>query len=147
MRRFPAAFLLLAFASACSAGGGGSVDGGSRDGIVEVSLDVPPGCPPDAGNAKGIGTPCTPNGGQCKGDLHCSCDSALGTLLVGVPCFCSIFQLAQNGSKAPCTDSVTADYCGAGATCCNYLTTLAYCVPSICLPDNQCLVFDADAGM
>jgi hypothetical protein len=137
---------LLLAVTGCSGGksGGGNVDGA---GVYEVGLDLPPGCPPSTGNEKGIGVPCTKGGKECKSGMLCSCDQLLGALLVGVPCFCSLAQLAQNGSKVPCTDSVPANFCGTGATCCNYLNSAAYCVPSICLPDNQCLVFDADAGM
>jgi hypothetical protein len=140
------AFGLLVLASACSAGGGGAVDGGLPDGVFEVSLDLPPGCPPAAGNDKGVGTPCTRGGKQCKGALLCTCDPQLGALLVGVPCFCTLAQFAQLGSTNPCGPPLTAGYCGTNATCCNYVNTAAYCVPSICLPGNMCLDFSVDAG-
>jgi hypothetical protein len=146
MRRIVSALGLFVAASACSAGGGGTVDTGTMDAVYEVSLDLPPGCPPDAGNAKGVGVPCTPSGNQCAAGLRCTCDPVLGALLVGVPCFCTLAQFAQNGSKDPCSDSVPAGYCGGGATCCNYLASAAYCVPNICLPGNMCLVFSVDAG-
>ncbi len=137
---------LLLAASACGSGGG-SGDGGLHDAVFEISVDLPAGCPPAAGNDKGVGTPCTMNGKQCKNGLLCTCDPQLGTLLVGVPCFCTLAQFAQNGSKVPCTDSVAAGYCGSNATCCNYLNAAAYCVPSICLRDNMCLEFvPVDAG-
>jgi hypothetical protein len=136
---------LLVAMSACSSGGGHSGDGGT-DAIIEVSLNLPPGCPPPAGNEKGVGTPCTMGGKQCKNSLRCTCDPQLGALLVGVPCFCTLAQFAQNGSVVPCTDSVPAGYCGSNATCCNYLNAAAYCVPSICLPDNMCLDFSVDGG-
>jgi hypothetical protein len=146
MRRITCALALLVGSVACSPGGGGAVDGGVHDAVFEVSLQVPDGCPPPDGNEKGVGAPCTMNGGQCKGGLRCTCDPALGALLVGVPCFCTLAQLAQNGSVEPCKDAVPATYCGSTATCCNYLNSAAYCVPNICLPGNQCLVFTTDAG-
>lgn len=137
---------LLLVASACSSGGG-SGDGGFHDAIIEFSLDVPAGCPPATGNDKGVGTPCTMGGKQCKNGLLCTCDPQLGALLVGVPCFCSLAQFAKNGSTVPCKDSVPAGYCGQNATCCNYLNAAAYCVPNICLQDNMCLEFvPVDAG-
>jgi hypothetical protein len=145
MRGVAWALGLLVATSACS-GGSGPTEAGVLDAIYQVSVDVPPGCPPAAGNEKGVGKPCTMNGKQCTNGLKCTCDPQLGALLVGVPCFCTLAQFAQNGSTAPCTDSVPAGYCGSSATCCNYLNAAAYCVPSICLPGNMCLDFSADAG-
>ena len=145
MRGVACTFGLLLAATACSSGGGHSNDG-ATDAIIEVSLDLPAGCPPPAGNEKGVGTPCTRGGNQCKNGLRCTCDPQLGALLVGVPCFCTLAQFAQNGSVTPCTDSVPTGYCGSSATCCNYLNAAAYCVPSICLPDNMCLEFSVDGG-
>jgi hypothetical protein len=142
------ALALALAATACTTSGGHSAgprDGGSNDGIVEVSLDLPAGCPPEAGNEKGVGLPCTVGGTECRSPLRCSCDRFLGALLVGVPCFCTLAALAQNGSTDPCKDSVSPGYCGSNATCCNYLNGAAYCVPTICLPDSMCLVFP-DAG-
>jgi hypothetical protein len=140
---------LLLAASACSGGKSGGDGGPPNDGagIYEVGLDLPPGCPPATGNEKGVGIPCTAHGNECKSGMRCSCDQILGAILVGVPCFCTLAQFAQNGSTDPCKDSVPVGYCGSSATCCNYLTSAAYCVPSICLPGNQCLVFDPDAGI
>jgi hypothetical protein len=132
-------------ATGCSGGKGSAGDGGPVNdgaGIYELGLDLPPGCPPSAGNEKGVGIPCTKNGNECKSGMRCSCDAILGALLVGVPCFCTLAQFAQNGSKDPCKDSVPSSYCGSNATCCDYMNAAAYCVPSICLPGNQCLVFD-----
>jgi hypothetical protein len=57
-----------------------------------------------------------------------------------------MFQLAQTGSVDPCKD-VGMSFCGSGTTCCNALTIAAYCVPNVCLIDNQCIEFiPADAG-
>jgi len=140
MRGLPCTLALIACLGACSAGGGGAIEGGVVDGagLYEVSLDLPDGCPPPAGNEKGVGTPCTMGGGQCKGNLHCACDKTLGVTLVGVPCFCTMFQLAPTGSTDPCGPPLPANFCGSNATCCPYMTTVAYCVPSICLADNMC---------
>jgi len=129
---------LIAGASACSAGGGGAYDGGVDGGLYEVSLDLPDGCPPEAGNEKGVGAPCTKGGGQCKGDLHCACDPFLGVQLAGVPCICTLGQLAQTGSTDPCGAPLPKDFCGSNATCCPYQTAAAFCVPSICLPGGAC---------
>jgi hypothetical protein len=143
MRGFAGALRLLVIggcclAGGCSAGGGGAVDGGLRDAVFEVSLNLPDGCPPVDGNDKGVGTPCTMNGGQCPTGLACTCDRTLGVQLTGVPCFCTLLQLAQANSTNPCVDSVQGDFCGSNATCCSYMTAAAYCVPSICLPGDMC---------
>jgi hypothetical protein len=135
-------FGLLVLASACSSGGHSSGDGGANDAVFDLGLDLP-GCPPPVGNEKGVGTACTNGGNQCGAGLRCTCDPALGGLLTGVPCFCTLAQFAQNGSKAPCTDSVPANFCGTNARCCEYLQTAAYCVPNICLPGGMCLQFTA----
>ena len=143
MRGVTFALGLLVAIGGCSAGGGGAIDGGVHDAVYEVSLNLPDGCPPPSGNEKGVGTPCTMGGGECKGGLRCTCDPALGALLVGVPCFCTLAQFAQTGSTNPCGAPLPADFCGSNATCCNYLTAAAYCVPSICLPDQMCIEFVA----
>jgi hypothetical protein len=139
MRGFAWALGLLA-ASACSAGGGGAIDGGVHDAFFEVSLDLPPGCPPSTANEKGVGTPCTMGGHQCKNGLLCTCDPFFGVQLTGVPCICTLGQLAQTGSTDPCGAPLPANFCGSNATCCPYMTAGAYCVPSICVPDG-CPVF------
>ena len=51
-----------------------------------------------------------------------------------------MFQLAPTGSTNPCAD-VGSTFCGSNATCCNVLTTAAYCVPNICLINQQCIEF------
>jgi hypothetical protein len=133
---------LVILTSACSAGGGGKVEGGVPDGVVEVSLDLPAGCPPqgpDAANELGIGKPCSEGGGECKGgNLRCTCDPFLGVRLVGVPCYCTLAQLAQTNATDPCGPPLSASFCGSNAKCCPYLTAAAYCVPNICLPDGMC---------
>lgn len=141
MRRSPVALWLVLTAAAtgaCSAGGGGAIEGGVEGGIFEVPLNLPDGCPPAAGNDKGVGAPCTMGGGQCKGNLRCACDKTLGVTLVGVPCICTLFQLAEANSTDPCGAPLPADFCGSNATCCPYLTAVAYCVPGICLEGNAC---------
>jgi hypothetical protein len=144
MRALPPALVLLAFlgASACKAGGGGAYDGGAIEGgVFDVSLSLPDGCPPPSGNEKGVGTPCTMGGGECKGNLRCACDRTLGVTLVGVPCICTLFQLAEANSQDPCGAPLPANFCGSNATCCSYLNAAAYCVPSICLEGNACPEF------
>jgi hypothetical protein len=133
--------LLCTVAFAACAGGGGAVDAGFIDGgVFEVALNLPDGCPPPSGNEKGVGTPCTMGGAQCKSPLRCSCDKNLGVTLVGVPCFCTMFQLAQTSSGDPCGPPLPANFCGSTATCCPYMTAVAFCVPSICLEANMCPV-------
>jgi len=119
---------------------------GSRDaGVIEVGLTPPAGCPPPA-NELGIGAPCTMCGNECASPLRCTCDAYLGVQLSGVPCVCTLFQLAPTGSTDPCKD-VGQNFCGSNTTCCNVLQTAAYCVPNVCLIDQQCIEFvPVDAG-
>jgi hypothetical protein len=142
MLRLASAVALLVAASACSSGGGHRGDA-STDAIIDVYLPWPDGCPSGVSNEKGVGTPCTRGGGQCKSPLLCTCDPLLGAQLAGVPCFCTLAAFAQNGSKDPCKDSVPdpANYCGSGATCCDVLTSGAYCTPNVCLINDACLIF------
>jgi hypothetical protein len=146
MRRLASVLVVVAasFAGACSSGGGRRGDG-SADAIIDLSLPWPDGCPP-AANDKNVGAPCTSGGKQCKSPLLCTCDPQLGARLAGVPCFCTLAAFAKNGSTDPCTDSVPANYCGSGATCCNILTSVAYCSPNICLINGGCLVFVGPDG-
>jgi hypothetical protein len=120
---------------------------GMRDaGVVEVGIEPPPGCPPSEANELGIGTPCTMCGNECASPLRCTCDVYLGVQLADVPCVCTLFQLAQQGSTNPCAEQ-PANFCGSNATCCSALTTAAYCVPNVCLPGGQCIDFTPpDAG-
>jgi len=138
MRRVAWALAGLALAAGCSAGGGGAVEGGVHDAVYEIGLDLPPGCPPDAGNTLGVGTPCTRGGHECKGNTLCTCDNFLGVQLVGVPCYCTLAQLAQPGATDPCGPPLSPTFCGPGASCCPYQTAAAYCVPNICLPGGMC---------
>jgi hypothetical protein len=144
MRRLAWVLGAVCAASACS--GGSSHSDGSTDSIIDLGLEWPENCPPEAGNDKGIGLPCTAGGGQCKNGTRCTCDPALGSVLAGVPCFCTLAQFAQNGSKDPCMDSVPANFCGSNATCCDVLTSAAYCVPNVCLIGGACLEFVAVDG-
>src|SRR5262249_22304242 len=107
--------------------------GGPRDaGVIEVGLEAPPGCPPSGPNELSDATHCTLCGDKCAVPLRCTCDPYLGVQLEGVPCVCTKVQPAPTGSTDPCTD-VGAGFCGSNATCCNVLTTAAYCVPDVCL--------------
>jgi hypothetical protein len=136
--------LLLGAASAC--GSGSKYQPPADAAVYEVDYDLPPGCPPEPNN-KGIGKPCTRGGGQCGNSLRCTCDPFLGVQLTGLPCVCTQVQLAPTGSTNPCGPPLASDYCGDNATCCNYANSAAYCVPDICLPGGQCLVFvTPDAG-
>jgi hypothetical protein len=146
MPRFSFVVALLVAASACSSGSGRRGDA-SVDAIIDLSsLAFPDGCPSGLENEKGVGEPCTRGGKQCKSPLLCTCDPQLGAALAGVPCFCTLAQPAKNGSTVPCVDSVPADYCGSGATCCNILNAAAYCSPNICLINGGCLVFIGPDG-
>jgi hypothetical protein len=120
---------------------------GPRDaGIIEVGIEPPPGCPPAEANELGIGKPCTMCGNECASPLRCTCDPYLGMQLSGVPCVCTMIQVAPIGSTDPCADA-PANFCGTNATCCSVLTSAAYCVPNVCLINGQCIVFvPADAG-
>jgi hypothetical protein len=111
----------------------------SRDSQVVLTLpDVPPGCPPDAGNENGIGAPCTATGSECPGSLQCSCKSWFGyTMPASMPCFCTTVVFSN-----------TCSSCGSNASCCTYdipvtpttPVTVSACFPSVCLSDNECPV-------
>ena len=137
--------LFLCAAVSCSSGQKPAC--GTRDaGIVEVGIEPPPGCPPAEANEIGIGKPCSMCGNECALPLRCTCDPLLGIQLTSVPCVCTLFQLAQQGSTNPCQD-VGASFCGSNTTCCNVLSTAAYCVPNVCLINQQCIEFvPIDAG-
>jgi hypothetical protein len=139
------AALILVGAGACGSHSKPPACGTRDAGIVEVGLEPPAGCPP-APNELGIGKPCTMCGNECASPLRCTCDAYLGVQLSGVPCVCTMFQLAQTGSTDPCKD-VGQSFCGSDATCCNVLAIAAYCVPNVCLIGGQCLEFiPPDAG-
>jgi len=145
--------VLLAIAGACSSSR--SSRDAATDGVVyDLALDLPVGCPPDAGNALGVGAPCTRGGGQCPGiksNLVCACDTIDGVTLVGIPCICTVAGLNSsnpNNPSPPCSTQ-PAGVCGSGATCCNYMSIAYYCSPNICLPGGACINFsppDAAAG-
>ena len=141
--------LALSAAGACSSGHGGPPDGSSRDGLTyDLSLDLPPGCPPAQGNEKGVGAPCTRGGHECTGNLVCACDTVDGLTLNGVPCICTLAGLnTKVGAEPPppCS-SQSADVCGSGATCCNYGTIAYYCSPNVCLPGGACIDFTSTSG-
>ena len=138
--------LLLCAAAACSSNAKPPACGTRDAGVIEVGIEPPPGCPPAEANELGIGKACTMCGNECASPLRCTCDSYLGVQLSGVPCVCTLFQLAATGSTDPCKD-VGSNFCGSNATCCNVLQTAAYCVPNVCLINQQCIVFvPADAG-
>lgn len=135
--------LLLLFTVACnpSSSSATKADAG-RDGAsdaLSVSLpDLPPGCPPSAGNEVGIGKPCTATGNECGTNLQCSCKNWFGyTMPAGLPCFCTNIAFG-----ATC-----ATNCGNNATCCTYddvpvststAVTISACFPSVCAPAGQC---------
>ena len=129
--------LVPLFAVACGPGGSSSSgrDGAAADTQITVSLpDLPPGCPPSAGNDIGVGKPCTATGTECTGSLQCSCKNWFGyTMPAGMPCFCTN---VTTGTK--CLS------CGSSATCCTYdipLTipvTVSACFPAVCAPGGQC---------
>ena len=133
--------LVPLFALACGQGSGSS---GNRDASRDTSADtqvnislpeVPPGCPPAAGNENGIGKPCTATGTECTGTLQCSCKNWFGyTMPASMPCFCT--NVSFGGS---CSN------CGSNAPCCTYTIPLtgasvkvSACFPSVCAPNGQC---------
>jgi len=120
--------------------------------VYDLSIDLPPGCPPPQPNEKGVGIPCTRGGGECtragvpKG-LLCTCDPlpVLNILLDGVPCVCTIGGPNLTTNPDPCTANGVA--CGSDATCCPYMTSAFYCSPNVCLPGGACINFTpADGG-
>jgi hypothetical protein len=125
---------------ACSAGGGGMVPDAHPVDAYEVSLDLPPGCPPEAGNEKGVGKPCTVGGNECpnNGTLQCTCDPFLGIKLVGVPCFCTLVSVNSNPDAGDLCAALGPNHCGTNAGCCSVSTIGTYCAPEICLPGGMC---------
>ena len=120
--------------------------------MLDLAVDLPPGCPPPTPNEKGVGIPCTRGGGQCTkpgvpGGLLCTCDPLpiLKVVLNGVPCVCTIGAPNLTTNPDPCAASTPS--CGSNATCCNYMGTAYYCSPNVCLPGGSCINFTAaDAG-
>jgi hypothetical protein len=140
-------------AAALALGGchsGGTVTRPTDAHVYDLALDLPPGCPPASGNANGVGIVCTKGGNECKqpgvpSGLLCTCDQAFGLQLNGVPCICTIAGINTSASVTdPCSAAANgkpADFCGADATCCPYLTVGYYCSPNVCLPGGSCIVF------
>jgi hypothetical protein len=128
-----------AAAAACSSGGGGKLkpDTAVGDGIsFDWSFgDLPPGCPPAAGNEKNVGKPCSVGGKECPGGMICACEEFAGiTPPAGTPCFCTVAILGKQCSDA----TVPPDYCGTGASCCGYMNQGFICVPDACLTSMMC---------
>jgi len=117
-----------------------------KDASIDFSIDyvfgdLPPGCPPGAGNDKGVGATCTTGGHQCPSSQICTCDMTLGvTPPQGTPCFCTIPIFSADSSKQPC-DTIAPGFCGQNATCCAYMSVAAICVPTACLEGSTCPVF------
>jgi hypothetical protein len=137
-----ASALVTVAMSACSSHGSKPACGTTDAAVYEAGITFPAGCPPAQPNEMGVGKPCTVCGNECTGGLQCTCDSHFGVQLAGVPCVCTKLQFASAGSTDPCHDpALPANFCGSNTTCCNYLTSAAYCVPDVCLPNGQCVVF------
>ncbi len=148
LRRLSAALALTGAlaAGACSSNNGHRPDA-SRDGLTyDLSLDLPPGCPPATGNEKGIGAPCTRKGGECASPLVCACDTVGGLTLNGVPCICTVAMLNPKPSNPNPCSTQSSSVCGSDATCCNYQNLAFYCSPNVCLPGGQCIDFGNGGG-
>jgi hypothetical protein len=140
-----ALLVLLAGAVGCSSNASSHRPDAHVDGLTyDLSLDLPPGCPPAQANEKGVGAPCTRNGHQCGNGLICACDTTLGLTLNGVPCICTLAGLNPN-SNIPC-DNQPSNFCGTGATCCNFMKQAYFCSPDVCLPGGQCVQFVGPDG-
>jgi len=126
----------------CSAGGGGVIPDAHPVDAYEVSLDLPPGCPPANGNEKQVGKPCTRGGGECgsSSNLVCTCDDFLTIRLDGLPCICTFVTVSSTPDAGDLCATQPSSICGTNASCCAYMTIGTYCVPNICLPGNQCPV-------
>jgi hypothetical protein len=139
--------LLLAVATAFGAGchSGATITPPTDAHVYDLSLDLPPGCPPASGNENGVGISCTKGGNECKSPLLCTCDQAFGLQLNGVPCICTIAGINQSASVTdPCSAAANgkpANFCGSDAVCCPYLTVGYYCSPNVCLPGGSCIQF------
>ena len=142
----------LAFVLAAGCHSGSSAPPPPTDAqVLDLAVDLPPGCPPPTPNDKGVGIPCTRGGGECsktgvpKG-LLCTCDPLpiLGVLLNGVPCVCTIGGPNLTTNPDPCAANSVS--CGSDATCCPYMTTAYYCTPNTCLPGGACIDFTPAGG-
>lgn len=139
-------FLTLAVAAAagCSSNNGHRPDANADGLTYDLSLDLPPGCPPAQANEKGIGSPCTRNGHECTGGLLCACDTNLdgtGLTLNGVPCICTVAGINTHPNNASACSTQASGICGSDATCCDYQNVAYFCSPNVCLPGGQCLTF------
>jgi hypothetical protein len=110
-------------------------DASASDAQTSYSLpDLPPGCPPAAGNEIGIGKPCTKTGTECtSSNLNCSCQDWFGQPMPAtMPCFCTNVTFG----------SACASSCGSNASCCTYAVTagltVSACFPAVCAPNGQC---------
>lgn len=127
-----------AIVAACSSSGGKRTGDAAapQDGFaLDFRFgDLPPGCPPTAGNEKGVGAPCTKGARSCPTNMICACDEFNGLVPPeDTPCFCTLPILGR-----VCSDPALAGYCGQGASCCGYMTFGAICVPDICLDAMMC---------
>jgi len=126
---------LLTIGCGSSGDSGGKHDAGTPSDTQFSLPEIPPGCPPSAGNDNGIGKPCTATGTECTGGLQCSCKSWFGyTMPASMPCFCTSV-----------TFGTTCSSCGTNAPCCTYdipingtPITISACFPAVCAPNNQC---------
>ena len=119
-----------------SSSSSGKDAGTITDPVGTISLpEIPPGCPPAAGNENGIGKPCTATGTECTGTLQCSCKSWFGyTMPASMPCFCTNVSFGS-----------TCSSCGSNTPCCTYTIpvnatniTVSACFPAVCAPNNTC---------
>jgi hypothetical protein len=136
MCRFVLGVLLVVLIASCqqTRGPNGSTDAQTGDGGIDgVVLNLPVGCPPDAGNELGIGKPCTNGGNQCAAPLLCTCGNFGVALPANMPCFCTN---AKTGPSCPANTN-----CGSNATCCSIGGLVFGCLPNVCLAGNQCPVF------
>lgn len=120
-RRTLVATLWVAALAACGSTEG-PADIAESASTAESTLVAPPGCPPDAGNTKGVGAPCTKGGGQCRG--------------TGAP-WCTLDIPYAKSPYGFCTKMCASDEaCGPDATCAQSPTgpRVRGCVPNACLP-------------
>jgi hypothetical protein len=138
MRRFIFGLsLVLCVMAACQqnqSGSGPSQTPKSDAAADALMLNVPAGCPPDAGNELGIGKPCSKTGNQCAGStLTCTCGDFGVPLPANMPCFCTNLK---PGASCPANPN-----CGSNAICCSIMGLVTGCVPNACLVSNQCPIF------
>lgn len=135
MKRLVLAILASLLTASCSSNNSPTTprDASPSDAQTSYTMpEVPPGCPPAAGNEIGIGAPCTRTGNECTGGFNCSCQNWFTyPMPESMPCFCT--EVAFGGAcNSPC---------GSNATCCTYTIstiTVSACFPAVCAPDGQC---------